>query len=168
MHASSVNYKYTVTAYSRYAYEACEGNLSRITGFDCEDGCDTLTEAKTRAKYLVSEEARISNEASERAVYAQVCNAKGECLWDILKLTPEASAAPLPSESKNQPAQAPQANTFDVNEISQRIAEKIMRQFADDKAVNVETLASLIGDELARFKIASSPDLPHSSAIKMA
>jgi hypothetical protein len=91
----NVKYKYTVTVYSRTAYDECEGNLNKITGYDYDIGCDTLTEAKSKARHAISEEARISNEASERSVYAQVCDTKGEFRWDILDLSSPLSDVPL-------------------------------------------------------------------------
>ena len=76
---------YTVRSYSRCAHEKCNGQVQFIEGCEVEEGWDTLREAKARAKYLLSERARISAENSERDVYATV-HRRGECIFDTFAL----------------------------------------------------------------------------------
>jgi hypothetical protein len=52
-------------------------------GADVEDThCQTLAEAKRRAKYLLSAEYQIASESDERLGYARVL-VDGECRYDV-------------------------------------------------------------------------------------
>ena len=79
---SSDKMKYTVQSYSEYAVDQCGGNVNHITGFDSEREADSIKEAKRIAKYMLSEECRISNEASECAAYVQIIDRSGDCVHD--------------------------------------------------------------------------------------
>ena len=64
------------------AYQSFEDMNS---GCDIESEFDTIREAKQRAKYYLSEEFRISAEASKRLTYAQIINADGVCIEDFFR-----------------------------------------------------------------------------------
>lgn len=51
------------------------------SGCDAESEADTLKEAKARARYMISEQARLDNEASKRLQRAQVWRGN-ECVVD--------------------------------------------------------------------------------------
>jgi hypothetical protein len=60
------------------------GSQERLdsNGADVEEKhCETLTEAKRRARYLLTEEYRIASECSERLGYARVL-VNGKCIAD--------------------------------------------------------------------------------------
>jgi hypothetical protein len=57
-------------------------NRNAETGYDAESSADTIKEAKQRAKYMMSEEERVANEASSRIVKVQIW--KGAELVDEL------------------------------------------------------------------------------------
>lgn len=57
-------------------------NRNAETGYDAESSADTIREARKRAKYMMSEEERVANEASNRI--AKVLIWKGDELIDEL------------------------------------------------------------------------------------
>lgn len=67
----------TITILAASSHDALQAK-----GADVEEKhCETLAEARKRAKYLLSEEYRIRSEASERLGYSQVV-VNGECISD--------------------------------------------------------------------------------------
>lgn len=66
--------KYRIHAYPTQDYIS--------DGSHYDTSADTLAEAKSRARYCLTEEFRLSSEASRRLGYAQVLNQAGECVYD--------------------------------------------------------------------------------------
>jgi hypothetical protein len=60
--------------------------------------CDTIAEAKRKAKYLLTDECQAMYEASEPNRYAQVV-VDGECLYDYFRSEPK-TLAQLAKEDK--------------------------------------------------------------------
>ena len=76
--------KYKVLSYDAFSVEKCGGEVRWIEGYSGEREADNLKEAKRLARYLLSEEYRMSAEMSERHVYASVHlgGEDGECVHD--------------------------------------------------------------------------------------
>lgn len=74
--------KYIIVGYDVKALEDCGGDVRWITGYSGEREEETLKGAKKAAKYLISEEYRISGGMSERHAYAAVHNKAGECVHE--------------------------------------------------------------------------------------
>jgi hypothetical protein len=73
--------KYLVESFSAYSMDECKGDPNWVKGSSADFDADTLSAAKRRAKYLLSEDYRISSESSAKLVYARVMKGS-ECVWD--------------------------------------------------------------------------------------
>lgn len=70
---------------SKYLVAAGRTQESFERGWDIDYGCDTMKEARSRAKYLLTEEYMLAAEMSEPLGYSQVLNSKGECVADFFQ-----------------------------------------------------------------------------------